>query len=449
MKVKSSFFRLLNLILLLAICSCSLGATEESFSFVKGHADTIRDSPNNESFDSAISLNILGETEIIDGFPDITECGIDCIGDFSNPEDWDVDSETWMQEKALEGGYNERAIISQFRADVKIWYHTLFDVAKSVGGKRLKEKHLRKLEKVQNFLKRWFLTLAFIPLRCVTKDNASVKSKDHPDYQQMVDFPYPLASALSHGQRTVFKSQGITEKMLYNLLLSGNYKKSPDIDYIRSFSSHGVSEEGEGLQEDKLRFGVLNTLKGSNRGVDIPLGGVGNQNEMGHFIGPEGQSYGRFSPKHRGKYQLGHVCITIGRFNGFAGVLMGVESAAPRKVTPFREGRKHHTWQSGMKDETKDRSCTGGQKWQALLGDKAPAHYGGLIIQINANKFSKLQELFEIILNKSQEEQEEIFKELLRRNATEAQAYLKQLPDLGHLFEGMSKTPSRAFLLEE
>ena len=313
MKVKSSFYHLLNLVVLLGVCSYPLGAVEESFSFVKGHADSIRDSPN-ESFDSGMSLNIPGETEIIDGFPDITECGIDCIGDFPNPEDWDVDSETWTQEKALDGGYNEEAMISQFRSDVKIWYHTLFDAAESVGGKRLKEKHLRKLEKVQNFLKRWFLSLAFVPLQCVTKDNASVKSKDHPDYQQMVDFPYPLASVLSHGQRTVFKSQGITEKMLYNLLLSGDYKKAPDIDYLRSFSSHGVSEEGEGLQENKLRFGVLNTIRGVNKGVDIPLGGVGKRNEMGYFIGPEGQSYGRFSPKHKGKYQLGHVCITIGRF---------------------------------------------------------------------------------------------------------------------------------------
>ena len=216
---------------------------------------------------------------------------------------------------------------------------------------------------------------------------------------------------------------------MYNLLLSGNQNKTPIIDFGRMFASHGVHEADGKLVEDKLMAG----MGASHHGVNVPLGGVGNINPAG-IIGPEGQSYEINSDVSKGEYQLGHVYIRRDHFRNFDSLLMGVESTAPGRSSPFLTGGKSHDITSGMKDATLNKSSTGGQKWEVLLGSRAPATYGGLSVQINPTRLARLERLFDIVFSMPTEEQEALFKELLVCKATEANAFLREHSQLREVF---------------
>ncbi len=367
----------------------------------------------------------------IEIFSDVDDYGKTFLGEFSD-DDFRVTQDTWEQEMNTRCNYSERAIRAQFRTDVILWYNAMFAQPKErrVSDKILKKKHLDQLNGTQNFIKRWILMLAFNPIMYVTKNNASSKSQDDSDYQSWSPFPYPLASALSHGQRMLVMLKNVSNIKMYNLLLSGNQNTRPIIDFGRMFASHGVHEADGKLVEDKLMAG----MGASHHGVNVPLGGVGNINPAGDIIGPEGQSYEVNSDVSKGEYQLGHVYIRRDHFRNFDSLLMGVESTAPGRSSPFLTGGKSHDITSGMKDATLNKSSTGGQKWEVLLGSRAPATYGGLSVQINPTRLVRLERLFEIVLSMRIEDQEDLFKELLKCKATEANMFLREHPQLREVF---------------
>ncbi len=365
-------------------------------------------------------------------FPDVEEYGKVFLGEFRD-EDWLVTQNTWEQEMNERCNYSESVIRAQFRTDAILWYNAMFTQPRDgkVSAKTLKKKHLDQLHNTQSFIKRWILMLAFSPIMYVTRNNASAKSQDDANYQAWSPFSYPLASALSHGQRMLVMLKNINNIKMYNLLLSGDQNIRSSIDFGRMFASHGVHEKDGKLVEDKLMAGI----GASHHGVNVPLGGVGNINPAGDIIGPEGQSYEENSDVSKGEYQLGHVYIRRDHFKNFDSLLMGVESTAPGRSSPFLTGGKSHDITSGIKDATLNKSSTGGQKWEVLLGSRAPATYGGLSVQINPTRLARLERLFEIVLSMPTEEQEELFKELLKCKATEANAFLREHPQLQEVFD--------------
>ncbi|CAO5676792.1 MAG: hypothetical protein HEEMFOPI_01029 [Holosporales bacterium] len=355
-----------------------------------------------------------------------------------------INEQSWKQKENPPCEFKDDVIQDQFQTDVAMWLNTILvkkEIGEMIGGKKLKEKHVSKLHETQKFLKRMFLLMAFAPLKYVTKDNASAKNPGTPDYIAPQSFPFPLASALSHGQRIVVEIDDVAngkglEQAVYNLLLGGDIDEKPIIDELRSFASHGTHQEVNGhVAEDKLMTGFMGALQLDHHMVDVPLGGAGNKNELGYFIGAEGQSYQVGKDKSISNYQLGHVFIGVHRFkNGVSSLLMGVESTAPHKTSPFATGGKNHNITSGMKDATTNRSVTGGQKWANLLGGMAPASYGGMTITITRPQLEKLKLLFDTIFAMPETQQEALFQQLLPMNADEANQYLRSMPALAQVF---------------
>ncbi|MBP9752275.1 MAG: hypothetical protein KBD31_00470 [Proteobacteria bacterium] len=355
-----------------------------------------------------------------------------------------INENTWTQKMNQPCIFDEAVIRDQFQTDIALWLNTILvkkGVGEMVGGKKLKAKHISKLNETQNFLKRWFLLMAFSPLKYVTKDNAGAKNPGTPDYQIPQPFPYPLASALSHGQRMIIELQDVVngkglDSAFYNLLLGGDTDEKPIIDELRSFASHGTHQEPNGkVAEDKLLSGFMSAIQLDHHMVDVPLGGVGNKNEMGFFIGAEGQSYKVGQDTGFGNFQLGHIFIGVHRFNnGVSSLLMGVESTAPHKNSPFKTGGKNHNITSGMKDSTTNRSATGGQKWANLLGGMAPATYGGMIINVTRVELPKIKLLFDTVLAMPENQQALLFQKILTMNANEANQYLRSMPELASVF---------------
>lgn len=377
-------------------------------------------------------------------YPALQYFGINFLGQIP-PEKFNITEKSWKQLENEPCSFDENVIRDQFQTDVGLWINTIFVSAKSigfkVGGKALKEKHVVKLKETQGFLKRWFLLMAYAPMSLFTNDNASAKDPTEPTYQVPAPFPYPLASALSHGQRILIVLQDLPngkglDKITFNLLLGGDYQEDPIIEELRSFASHGTHQTPNNkVVEDKLFAGVLGALKGDHHMVNVPLGGVGNKNELGYFIGPEGQSYEANKDTSVSNYQLGHIFIGVDRFkNGMSALLMGVESTAPHKTSPFTTGGKNHNITSGMKDATTNRSATGGSKWANLLGGIAPATYGGMVINVHRTELAKLKKLFDTVLAMSEERQKEIFMTLLSGNAAEGNLYLRSIPELAEIF---------------
>lgn len=364
-------------------------------------------------------------------FPTEQSFGKEFLGPFENMT---VNETTWPQRMNSSCAYQSQSLKNQFRTDVNLWWNTIFKQpenvsgVKKIGGKILQDKHLVKLKKTQDFLKRMFIMFAYAPLSYVLNDNAAALPKSHPLHESIKPFPFPLASALSHGGRVLVVLRGINDKSFFNLLLGGN-ESIESISFLRSFASHGVHEEGGRIFEDKLFAGVLDTLALDHHGVNVPFGGVGNINELGYLIGPEGQSYNQSSTSRIGKYQLGHLFIGKDRFPkvGLSSLLVGMESTEPGGTSPFKSGGKSHGIISGMEDQTLNRSVTGGQKWLPLIGSMAPASYGGLIVYITPEKLDVLKNLWNKILLIPDDRLKTIFKPLLAMNSTEAQNYLNSV----------------------
>ncbi|CAO4847785.1 MAG: hypothetical protein CNLJKLNK_00728 [Holosporales bacterium] len=209
--------------------------------------------------------------------------GINFLGEIPESK-FQVTEQSWKQLENQPCIFDENVIRDQFQTDVALWMNTIFltdkDTKGKVGGKTLKEKHVAKLHETQRFLKRWFLLMAYGPMSFVTHDNASAKDPTEPTYEVPAPFPYPLASALSHGQRILIVLQDLPngkglDQMTYNLLLGGDYQEDPIVDELRSFASHGTHQAPNGkIVEDKLLAGVLGAIKGDHHMVNVPLGGI-------------------------------------------------------------------------------------------------------------------------------------------------------------------------------
>ena len=345
----------------------------------------------------------------------------------------------WTQKQNKPYEYDNENIRDQFQTDVAIWFQTLFSLTDKVGGKTLSHQEVIQLHQRIKFLKRLFLLLAYAPLKYIPQKSFSIQELSHSIFEK--PFPFPLASALSHGQRILISffsnpHQPTLNTQLLNVLLTGNQNTQSNILETRSFASHGVSQHNnKQLREDKLVIGLMGALKRDHKMIDIPIGGVGNKNELNYFIGPTGKSYTSTSQKSVDNYQQGHLFIAKHKFNdGISSLLLGLESTAPYKKSPFLNGSKIHSIKSGLEDETVFRAALGGQKWKKLLGQNAPAQYGGMRITFHDYDFLMLDLICEEVLSWDEEEQMKFFLEVLSMNANEAHHFLSNHKKLTYFF---------------
>ncbi|MDP2193852.1 MAG: hypothetical protein Q8K36_04950, partial [Alphaproteobacteria bacterium] len=387
--------------------------------------------------------NVQAKKCDVTDFPTKRFYGKDFIGSFHN---FPVTQQIWQQDMNVDCNFREDVLYQQFKTDVILWWHTMF--AKPhwngkdfvIGGKKLVRKHTQDLKARRNFIKRVYLMLAHMPLLCDYNNNASVLDKANELYQDPMPFPYPLASALSHGGRILIVLEGMSDREFFNVLLSGK-EDTQCIAEKRRFASHAVEQCNGKIYETKVLMGLVDAISGDQYGVNIPFGGVGNKNELGYEIGITGHSYNETDAKHVKNYQLGHVFILRDRFKEKSVLLMGVESTEPGGKSPFLTGGKTHDITSGIKDQTLNRSVTGGQKWLPLMGDLAPGNYGGLIVTITPEIFAQLKVIWDHFLAIPDDELENFFLELLSRNGLEAKAYLDATMNFAAMSQAVKASP--------
>ncbi len=333
-----------------------------------------------------------------------------------------IDAHIWK-------GYNSPAS-EQFQVDHLIMMSTLFpnlekiqQMSRALGSNDIGTIASKKAD----FLKRLYLLMAYAGVAFTPKDN---------DFSSNTPWPYPLGSILMHGQRLMIhlKNMGNAQQF-YNFLLYGApLKQHPSIDIKRHAASHGIKVRSNEVHEIKLKGlhgGAKNIyygLRGLHKGVNIPLGGIGNQRIDGLLIGPNGHPFNPSNGQVYPNQQHGHVYIHIAqtkiRGEPQAVLLIGIEGSAPGKKNMF--GRAH-TASSGLTDQTKEIAVGGGKKWETLFTDPQmiPARYGGKRTLLTDAMLRDFIPLANEILAKSQEEQAEFFNNLLLHNGAEAQNYLQ------------------------
>lgn len=362
-----------------------------------------------------------------------------------NESEWSLKAETWGRGDLEVAKIDPNSVMKQFKADIIIFYNSLFPsndlqnqtLSCQKSPKTCKnDKFLLELER-QDFLKRVILVLADAPLKFSQEGNNQSTAKE---------WSYPLAAALTHGQRIVFDLYGVGDgNPFYNLLLAGSPFKKNKIDMTRTAASHGFSSaivKGQVVvHEEKLRGfqGTLKNfkigLKGQHKGVNIALGGLGNPDKDNLMIAPEGYRYNPKNHKILSDIQHGHVYMQVAKFSkDRAAMMLGIEGSTPNcRGCEDMYGHKH-TAKSGFQKSTGLASITGGEKMQPLLknrGCPAPAMYGGMWVKINEQDMNHLTRLFRAVFSKPLAEQKELFKKLLQSTVPQAQTILKQsFPEL-------------------
>lgn len=243
------------------------------------------------------------------------------------------------------------------------------------------------------------------------------------DPNKACSWPFPLATALTQGQRVMIILEGVALRD-FLAFLSGGFNH---IYYKRSFSSHGVkwSKKHSCFKEIKLKssFRYFAHNEG-NLGMDFSLGGVGSSLPSGSIVALNGQELCTKTRSIFNKRQLGHLLIFWKQFPKMnkSVVLIGIEGCAPGSTNIFG---CHHNVFSGFVDQKIRRSSTGGSKWNLLnLGVPPPAEYGGKSLVVNEALFAELTKKINMFLEQSEESQQRIFKIILPKDAVFARKFL-------------------------
>ncbi len=321
------------------------------------------------------------------------------------------------------------------RQDIESWMNTLFPDPDKQKRIKLNDKTLnQELEKI-DFMKRVFLTLVALKINYTTKPNGR---------DDLKPWPYSVTVALSHGQRILIEGEKISSKEIL-LLFSGTYttlKQSRIPPYIkpRILASHDITWDRVNKQVKEVKVkGVRGAMTATRQvlgraigkkyhyGIDLPLGGLGNENPLGDIVGPGGTSLNPKTYRPRKDIQYGHLYICPRDFKEFSGILMGVEGEAPGKTGAF--GNKHNFF-SGIRSSVDDASIWGSVKMAKLPIDESekPHTAGGMILLMNDSDASFLNEMFKAFLALPEEDQKLFFNELFSApTATEAYDILETI----------------------
>jgi hypothetical protein len=261
-------------------------------------------------------------------------------------------------------------------------------------------------------------------------------TKTENDTKNLLPWGWPLATALAHGQRVVFEVKGMeSADDFYSMLLYGQAELPiGDDEYKRYAASHGLSFPVKGgvmeMQEMKLNVldAVLAGFQGKHHGINLALGGLGNQRLDGNFIGPNGFAVDSKSFKLDTSSQHGHLYIHTDAKKGKAGMpgvtglLVGIEPSAFNTTSMYGGD---HTLASGSKDSTGEVSICGGQKMQKLFGAEGPVQYGGMwVILPNQAAFDDLHKTIVAVDAMSEADRQKLLWNLLNNNAAEAKKSL-------------------------
>ena len=309
---------------------------------------------------------------------------------------------------------NDLPVEKQFQKDREMILNTIFPANPNLE-KILSSSDRKLVEEKNRFFKKLILLLTFGDLAYTPNDN---------DYKNLKPWSFPMASALCHGQRILFKYSGNLKEPLEYL---GGGRELP-VFKERIAASHDVdlNKEGEPI-EVKLK-GLVGGAKniaagiaGNHLGCSIPLGGLGNINYQGNIIGPNGHSLDA-NFKLIPDTQHGHIYMRIDQFKPDLGTLLfGMENSASGKSNMW--GGKH-TAASASADQTKEIAPCGGDKWKAMGLAEVPAEYGGKQMSLTPQKLNEITVKIDKIINLSLEQQRQLFEKILLLNAIEAKKAL-------------------------
>jgi hypothetical protein len=341
----------------------------------------------------------------------------------------------------------------QMQRDVRFMYATLFpdasratlleDSIKLANPNGVPLELTREAtQKRTRFLGRLFLAMALGGMKYTLKED---------DRNALLDWKWPLATALAHGQRVVFEFHGgYTDAALYDLLVNGATTLPRDTagiandPYGRTFSSHGISYETKAgatrVVEEKRSLldprQVSSSAWGENHGINLPVGGYGNVRLDGALVGPCGYAVDNRTHKVDTKSQHGHLLFYsrktekgpsgTGPERWTTGFLAGIEPTDIGCTSMFKTG---HGVTSGAQDSTKDPSIFNGLKMKKLLppdgpaASRGPAQYGGMwVVFPDTDAIDNLARLIANVEALPLAEQQEVFYTILGLDGPAANA---------------------------
>jgi hypothetical protein len=325
---------------------------------------------------------------------------------------------------------------TQMARDVTFFYATLFPdpsrqlvLLKAAADDKpprkglLERSELVASSEINRILGRLFVTMAFGGLKFCTAPNRVADLKD---------WPWSLATALSHGQRVDFALHGADSGDLYALLVKGSVPKDFKDPYPRLAASHGFRWQDGRLQEVKYKgmsliYAVTDGLKGRHHGIDVAFGGLGNPRKDGFLVGPKGtaldpgRGYQMVEKLQQGHLFMHHVVHGKAGPDQEGALMVGLETSAPGAMNMY--GVVHDA-RSAHKDPTLNPSVNGGQKLQKLLLADAPAEIGGLWVDLQGANFVDLQAAIKLVDGMTLEARMTLFRNLLKGTGPEATRYL-------------------------
>jgi len=245
----------------------------------------------------------------------------------------------------------------------------------------------------------------------------------HSEDGESGSWPFPLATALTQGQRVLIELDGVTATEFLDFLTYHH----PRLFHKRRYSSHGVVLRGTKSLVTEIK--IKNPLRKLSKneeilGMNFPLGGVGNILPNNNLVGPLGSEFSVKTRRLLKKTQLGHLHVYTQDFPGpqKAVILMGVEGCAPGSSNQL--GCTHGIT-SGMRNQRLRRGSSGGLKWSKMdLKISPPAEYGGKKIYLTREDFLKIEGRVHELISEEEKSQELLFKKILPMDGAQAKRVL-------------------------
>ena len=274
----------------------------------------------------------------------------------------------------------------------------------------------------RNFIKRLFLALACGPLQMTTSQKEYLEG--NPEYD-LVDWNYPLATALAHGGRVLFDVSGCSGEHVFNLLLTGDKSKKYAREGNRLMATHKLSYTYDSDKYKEVKPNIAENLKmgceGVHTGLNVSFGGVGSRDFSGDMIGPAGSTIrnNKILPlRQHGHFYLQHRSDKNSAGTQRGALLIGLEGVEPQTFTKKMsfgvESKNMFGSGHGLGASSKV-SVTGGDKLHILLRPEFPDEIGCLRVQLTDEKVCILVQKIAKILSMDEEEQKVFFGQLLSR----------------------------------
>ncbi len=296
--------------------------------------------------------------------------------------------------------------IEQMLNGINLVYATLFPDVTKLSKLGLKGDNLKKYEtEVANqtqFFQRLYLFFKYAGVHYQSK--AGMRGV----------WPFPLATVLTQGQRIFIELDGITPEEFLDFLTNGEMNLLDK----RRYSSHGIvyNADKTNIIEKKIKTPLQKRSKTEALyGMNFSFGGVGNKLPDGNFVGPRGWEISSKGKVDKSK-QTGHLHLVTRYFpkEKKTILLIGVEACAPETKNQF--GCAHNVL-SGLRNQTKNTSVSGGSKWAALAEEEAPTEYKGKYVWVGKGQFDDIKKkITQVLAGEDEMQLRKLFQEILAEN---------------------------------